>query len=931
MGIAEYQEAQGASGLKYPHHRADRKEYSTYTQPKIALKPSMSRYRRARKNVPEKPDLTLSIPKAPLLAFVEESTATPSAEEKMERARILAETQRQLEGNWWDQKSAAADTTGADWWEEKRAVTRGRDDHHNPFRDPPVAKRVEHQHPVPLESSSQPTTNPTVAQTLDQRLQSSKIQTSPVKAQMPFANSAPKPLYQRTDTLNDQHSLPTRYRQRNQPVVSRSQSQKRGGHSSSEEGMIKVTDRGDMPPKPHASSKGTGHGRIHNLVTLGRKKTVRSEPKDLHQSRPTTASSDHMKQEAFSPRKLITADRPGSGNRHKGPRTDAPISAANAGKREVLITYNDSLAQLPVIPSTKARDALQAAGGLLNESIDPRNSILLETCPHLGLERPLRMYEKLRAVMNSWDNDSQNGLSIISQPSESSMAEAEKKGAQIGLEAIDAPRKQPGNVTFQMYHCNSSEKWHKRYITLRSDGQILLSKKEHSKDTTNVCHMSDFDIYCLRRRQTNKLKPAKKYCYAIKSQQKLSMFISKDDYVHYFSTNDASVANEFYDVIQSWRSWYLVHLMGGDKRQSSGSSGLSLPTTPSDGPSPQDSPRAANTRRNPAVAHQLGSLKPLINTESMDLEPEPTNDIDLRLSDNSKLVSRAKTVHKAAPSRFKKTAAVYDDITGAFIKNRSRAATSGSASSGLPDEPFMSNGLLGKQYEERQKEMRAREAAMANNMDFPGRPSGTNEAGLSKLGRSFTQRGRGRNREEPENETGSRAQSRARSAARPNNYAQTRSRSVKAPQRTLIDFDPAVDARCPPSRRGTGDEPLPRGLISRSKTINSRSHSGGPISRGRSNTTTRSPRQPTNPFFSPQEMGMKHPFDGRVPTLPASWRDGSLHNGPRNGPLVDLSATSQFAEGSLLHRYEALSTPQGPIIDRSVEGKTIMVKTGEGF
>ncbi|KAI5300770.1 hypothetical protein KEM56_002216 [Ascosphaera pollenicola] len=368
-----------------------------------------------------------------------------------------------------------------------------------------------------------------------------------------------------------------------------------------------------------------------------------------------------------------------------------------------------------------------------------------------------------------------------------------------------------------------------------------------------------------------------------------------------------------------------------DKPQSSGSSGASQPTTPSDVPSPLASPHVAKARREPAIAHQLGSLKPLITMESMDLEPEPTSDIDKRLSDSSKLVSRAKTVCKAAPGRYKKTAAVYDDITGAFVNNRSGATTAGSASSGLPDKPFMSKGLLGKQYEERQKEMRAREAAMANNVNFPGRPAGFNEMSSSRIGRSITQRERGRNRNQSDNGSTSRAQSRARSAARPANHPQTPIASVKAVPRPLVNFSNEADIPSVLSRRGNAEEPMPRGFISRSKTIGSKSLSQGSTTRHRSYTTTRSPPQPTNPFFSPQELNMKtNPFDGRVPTLPASWRDGA-HKGPRNGPLVDLSETSQFAEGSLLHRYEALSTPQGPVIDRSVEGKTILVKTGEGF
>ncbi|KAI5300876.1 hypothetical protein KEM56_002131, partial [Ascosphaera pollenicola] len=519
MGIPQHQEAQSAFAPEYPQNGLERYYYPILpriTQPKTSLKPSMSRYRRARKDISEKPDLTLSIPKTPKSILAEEAPATPSIEERIERAKIIADTQRRLEGNWWeDQKPSAGDTSSADWWEDKRNVTRDRDGRHNPFRDPPVASKTAQHQLAPVDLPNQIKSDHAAPVDHDGRLQATSAYTTPTQAPMPTMNDNQIPHPQIEDVTNYQQSSRYRNRLHNQTTAKRALSQRRRGRSSSEEGMVTPTDREDMLPGNPSLSKGAGRGKTYNLVTLGRMKTFRGDSKESADLQTATAGSENTRHEALS-RKPTTAERPTSGHRHGGPRTDAPISAANAGNRQVLITYNDAFAQLPVTPSTRARDALGAASGLLNEPIDPRNSIILETWPHLGLERPLRMYERIRAVMNSWDDDSQNGLSIISHPSENAMAEAEKKGSQGGLEIIDAPRKQPGSLTFQLYHSNQSEKWHKRYVTLRPDGQVLLSKKEHSKEMTTVCHMSDFDIYCLRRRQTSKLKPTKKYCYAIK-------------------------------------------------------------------------------------------------------------------------------------------------------------------------------------------------------------------------------------------------------------------------------------------------------------------------------------------------------------------------------------------------------------------------------
>ncbi|KAI5302895.1 hypothetical protein KEM55_000836, partial [Ascosphaera atra] len=256
-------------------------------------------------------------------------------------------------------------------------------------------------------------------------------------------------------------------------------------------------------------------------------------------------------------------------------RVSVPESITQQAHK-VLVTCNESFASLPVSSTMKMRDVIAAAANVLSEPVDVRESIVLEAFTRLGLERPIRMYELARDVMKTWDVDSQNGFAIIPHPSESSPREAEKRGAKGGLEVLDAPRKSPGDVVFNMYHCNQSGKWNKRYITLRSDGQVLLSKKENFKETINICHMSDFDIYSLNRRQMSQFKAVKKYCYAVKSQQKQTMFLSTDDYVHYFSTNDSEVADDFYNAVQSWRSWYLVTVVGDKRRNNNGAAGSAL-------------------------------------------------------------------------------------------------------------------------------------------------------------------------------------------------------------------------------------------------------------------------------------------------------------------------------------------------------------------
>lgn len=235
------------------------------------------------------------------------------------------------------------------------------------------------------------------------------------------------------------------------------------------------------------------------------------------------------------------------------PQFDAPISAVNAGERWVGVQSKDSFAHLLVTPSTTCEDILSTAAGRMSEAIDVRTAVVLESFSQLGLERPVRRYERIRNVMNSWDSDDQNHVSIV----------AESDCAASRLEAGEAPRQQPFGTTVQLYHSRKPGKWDKRWLKLREDGQITMSRNENGIDGTNICHLSDCDVYTPTSKQIHKLKPPKKICYALKSQEKSSIFLDSANFVHFFCTKDKVVADKWYRAVQSWRSWYLFNMVGG--------------------------------------------------------------------------------------------------------------------------------------------------------------------------------------------------------------------------------------------------------------------------------------------------------------------------------------------------------------------------------
>ena len=245
-------------------------------------------------------------------------------------------------------------------------------------------------------------------------------------------------------------------------------------------------------------------------------------------------------------------------NQNVVPNFDAPISAVNTGQRNVTVNFNGSTLSLPITPITTTFDVLGSAAKALSGVIIPETSVLLECYKQLGLERPLRRYERIRDVLNSWDNDSQNILIIELSPTE---------GSDYDLGISSVAKKQPLETSVQIDHSQKPGKWDKRWVTLRSDGQVLISKS-NGDESVNICHMSDFDIYIPTSRQLKKIKPPKKICFAVKSQQKSSMFLSTANFVHFFSTKDKNTAMTWYKAVQQWRSWYLVHVMGEGQERS---------------------------------------------------------------------------------------------------------------------------------------------------------------------------------------------------------------------------------------------------------------------------------------------------------------------------------------------------------------------------
>ena len=357
---------------------------------------------------------------------------------------------------------------------------------------------------------------------------------------------------------------------------------------------------------------------------------------------------------------------------------------------------------LKVDVDTTTVDIMLAYADQTGLPVNVNTSMVIEAYTPLGLERRLRRYERIRDVLNSWDQDMQNVLII--------QTENDRSDENLDLTSVPREHKIPTGFVLPLQHSHRPGKWTKRYITLLENGQLVSSKKPDAKlsdkDILSICHLSDFDIYTPTEAQKRKeLRPPKKHCYAIKSQQKTTIFMSTDNFVHYLSTEDAAVAHQFFARVQAWRSWYLVNkvLQLHNKKQERDAE---KPPQPSASPhKPRIAVRDVNVDGHKIRVsvdespYPIGTFKPLIDLQRFD-----------------KPIDEFGKDWEADRSRWQ-----VPPLPPLDKLQKIRRATQEEK-----EAPFGSSGLLGNIYEERkqaQKEEERKKLEVVTDNGFTDRPS----------------------------------------------------------------------------------------------------------------------------------------------------------------------------------------------------------------
>ncbi|KAF2497171.1 hypothetical protein BU16DRAFT_459066 [Lophium mytilinum] len=621
---------------------------------------------------------------------------------------------------------------------------------------------------------------------------------------------------------------------------------------------------------------------------------------------------------------------------------DAPISAVNAGDRRVMVDRNGSQILLPVVPGTTPLELIRSAANCLSVPIDPKGSVLLENFGKVGLTRPLRHYEHVRDVMNSWDRDDENNLYLV---------DASTRGAEEELSSSQVPTSKPEIFSCFIYYSQKPGKWAKKHFTLRPDGQILLAKNDAGKDSSNVCHLSDFDIYTPTVKKVSKVRPPKKICYAVKSQQKTAMFLDEMSFVHFFCTADKAVANAFYKAIQGWRSWYLVNVMGEGQKKAKTTEGTNggglLPTFGFLGGSPKDEKMTSHSRGFSVDSHyQLGSFKPLLDLSVFEKEEKKDNN---GVTDDWRLPMDTKAMHSRKMSTRVREPPPPSGHATKYSQNSNRlnslAQSTSSSHQSNGEEPFAATGLLGRQYSQRQKLLQEREQNSTSNIGpFTG---GSNL--ISNVNSPYMTT-------EPSSGLGRKSSVRStRQSSDLNRSASTRNKP-----KPLVDLTPQY--REPPqhARKGKGfipdtkTEPLVSSATSPEEAIKippstdwrrpstsanhgnygsgnherSRSLRGGPpagLASYAVNIHDNVPQDESDAFTGRGLLANAGFSQGGVVT-----GRGIMDGSKAKGPMLGVDDRSQFVPGSLLSGVEKVQGSAGPIIDRE-KRHVADVATGEGM
>ena len=100
-----------------------------------------------------------------------------------------------------------------------------------------------------------------------------------------------------------------------------------------------------------------------------------------------------------------------------------------------------------------------------------------------------------------------------------------------------------------------NKKWLKRWLHLYNN-TLYLSKSDGNKQHTFICSLLSFDVYSFFKNFYDKPKDN---LFILKSQDNISLFENKDDFIHLFEVESGTLALEWIRLLTQARTNTLIH------------------------------------------------------------------------------------------------------------------------------------------------------------------------------------------------------------------------------------------------------------------------------------------------------------------------------------------------------------------------------------
>ena len=154
---------------------------------------------------------------------------------------------------------------------------------------------------------------------------------------------------------------------------------------------------------------------------------------------------------------------------------------------------------------------------------------LFEIFNDLGLERPLKEWEIVMNLIQSWEKDTENAIMIRPYAYRSSLS-------------YEAIKREYPLMCGWLYLEVKRGKFQKRYFTVKDNG-VYHAKDQKMVGMTLLCTLESHDVY---RLFAPRKKAPTKFCFALKSQQMMSYYEDIDKgYVYYLCA-------EHLDKMKDW-------------------------------------------------------------------------------------------------------------------------------------------------------------------------------------------------------------------------------------------------------------------------------------------------------------------------------------------------------------------------------------------